>query len=258
MRKDRVRRWLLAACFLVAATIPGCRCIRTPATMRAQYEMEKRLKAAQERADEAEAKAKEQAATASSDVFSVERRLESLREYYDLARWDAVKHEGLALVTANVDDVTRLEVFMMLAEACRQLADPECAKEFSEKFRTLYGQFQGSEAVRKRASDREGVQKLVGRMKAKQRADIFQLPGGESRPNYKLNEKLQGVGDTTVLDDTLPDGAKVYICKNPEALASHLEGVDKALADVIQRDPEFSYYFAIAEPPPPGKPAAPR
>ncbi|MBI4858731.1 MAG: hypothetical protein HY815_00410 [Candidatus Riflebacteria bacterium] len=249
------RNLVMVVLFLSPALfVPGCRCIKTPASMRAKDAIAKKFmeENEQEKAGAAKASASP-GATDPGSAFDTEKRLETLRQYYALKRWDAVRHEGLALVTAKLDEILTLELYLVLAEAFHESGDKERSDEFSDKFKRLYASLAGSDRMKKMGKDRESLLNLVGRFKGRGRgtADLFATPEGDERHGFRLDKKLRESKDGDVLEETLADGAVVYFSKKPEALVSRLESVDRELPDVIQRDPEFEYYYAIKEPAPP-------
>jgi hypothetical protein len=226
---------------------PGCRCIRTPRSIRIRDEMENKIKKDLSRRKD-ESKPEPTPDSRDMSVFDTQRRMENLREYYELKKWEAVRHEGLALATAEMDDFARLELFLVLAEAFHSSGDPERADEFVNKARKLLEQIRESGQLAKLAKERASLLRMIGRMKSRSMADLFVEPDGEQRQGVILSRKLKDSRGDDVLEENLPDGARVYFCRKPEALSSRLEAVDRELVHAIQRDPEFDYYYAVKEP----------
>ena len=249
----KLRRLLLASFLVPAMLMPGCRCVRTPANVRQEDEMQKHIKEDLAKRDEPSA-APAPSASPGGTVFDVERRLEELRENFAGQRWEAVQHDATALVTAGLDEITKLEVIAMLLEALRNLGERERAREMQERFNKLYADLKASEKLAKDAKARERINGLVTRIKGKAPADRFAAADGEPRTSYKLAEKLKAGGDEDVLESPMPDGGTVYFSRSATALEAKCNGVSKELGAAIQREPEFGYYFAIAEAPlPPQK-----
>lgn len=246
MKRDmtvRLRHLMLAFSLLSALVTPGCRCIKTPASMRASEEMRRQIQKDLETRETAAAASPSPGAAASS--FDTQDRLDAMRDGFAQQRWDSVRHDGLALVTAPLDDVTKLEVLMMLADAFRQSGDAERAREFNERFRKLYDEVRASDKMGKEGRDRTTLLNTLARFKRRASTDVFADPDGESRPSFKMAEKLRGSSPDEVLTDQLADGTAIHFSKNPDALESKVSRLP------IQRDPEFDYYFAIQEAPPP-------
>jgi len=226
---------------------PGCQCIRTPRSIRIREEMDTKIQKDLARRKEP-MKPKPPTESKESNAFDARRRMESLREYYELKRWDAVRHEGLALATAEMSDFDRLELFLVLAEAFQSLGDQDRAGEYAAKARKLYEQIRESGQLTALAKERDSLLKMIGRVTARSGTDLFADEDGEPRQNVKLAQRLKDAKPEDVLEETLPDGAQVYFSHTPESLASRLEGVDRELVHAIQRDPEFNYYYALKEP----------
>lgn len=250
------RRWFLVALLVPALCVPGCNCIRTPASVRQEDEKRKQSKEEVARVD-LPAAAPSPSASPGGTVFDVERRLEELRENFAAQRWESVRHDATALVTAGLDEVTKLEVLAMLLEALRETGDRERAREISDQFNKLYAALKTSERLAKDVKALERMNAMVARLKPKAaNTDRFAEPEGEPRTSFKLAEKLRAGGDDEVMEHALPDGGTVYFSKSAAALESKVSGVSRDLAAAIQREPEFQYYFAIAEAAPPS--GAPR
>jgi hypothetical protein len=245
------RRILLASFLLPALFTPGCRCIRTPASIRASDEMQRQMKKDLETRETAAASPSPGDPAASA--FDIEGRLEGLRDSYASQRWDAVRHDGLALATAALDEVTKLEVYAMLVDAFRESRDRERSREFAEQFKALYDELRASPRIQKEARDRDRLLQVMGRFKRKAPTDLFADAEGEPRLNFKLADKLRSGGTGEVMEESMPEGGTVYFSRSPEALESRLSGVSRDLAAAIQRDAEFEYYYAVAEPPPPAE-----
>lgn len=239
----RSRLLALACCLVPALLLPGCRCIKTPASMRASDEMRRQIQKDLETREAAAASPSPAASAASS--FDTQNRLDALRDSFAQQRWDSVRHEGLALVTAALDDVTKLEVLMMLADAFRQSGDADRAREFNERFKKLYDEVRTSDTMGKEGRDRSTLLNTLARFKRQASTDVFADSDGESRPSFKMAEKLRGSQPDEVLTDQLPDGSTILFARNPDALEAKANGL------AVQRDPEFEYYFAIQEAPPP-------
>ena len=256
----RLRRLVLASFLVPAMLMPGCRCVRTPAeiakdgakdgakNVRQEDEMQKHIQEDLAKRDDPSAAP---SASPGGTVFDVERRLEELRENFAGQRWEAVEHDATALVTAGLDEITKLEVIAMLLEALRNLGERERAREMQDRFNKLYADLKASEKLAKDAKARERISGLVARIKGKAPADRFAAADGEPRTSYKLAEKLKAGGDEDVLESPMPDGGTVYFSRSGTALEAKCNGVSKELGAAIQREPEFGYYFAIAEAPPP-------
>jgi hypothetical protein len=256
------RRLLLAAGLAALALSGGCQCIRTPAGIRAD-EMHRKLRQETERraaaaVPDAVAGAAASpspspgASGASASPFETAQRLESLKAYQLIRRWDAVRHEGLALLTADVDEITRLEIYLILTEAFHESQDRERADEFANKFRKLFTDLQASDLLARHTRERASLLEAMRRMKRKGVPMVFAAADGEERANARLAGKLAASrAPADVLEESLPDGGQVWFSRDAEALQARVSGIDRMLADAIQRDPEFEFYFAVRDPPPP-------
>lgn len=250
---------LIGALLLLPALLlqTGCGCIRTVASVRASDEMRRTMQKELEAREGAAAKAAAPSPDApGTSAFDTESRLESLRDAFTSGRWDAVRHDGLGLVTAAIDDVTKLEVLSMLADAFRQSGDAERAREFTERFRKLYEELRNSDKMAKEGRERTAILNTLGKFKRRAQADLFATADGEQRTNFKLAEKLRSGGTDEVLTEELGDGGTVYFSRSAEALEGK---VPRELTAAIQKDPEFEYYFALTDAPPPSpSPGAPK
>ena len=240
-----VRRLVLAAFLLPAVFVPGCHCARTKPKSAAD-DMQAKIKQELAQRDEPTPSA---SATAAGK-FDIETRMETLRDSFANQRWEDVRHDGLALVTAPIDEINKLEVMMMLIEALRETGDRDRGREMSEQFAKLYRELKDSDRLKAALKTRDNIANLLGRVKGKvTTTDRFAEPDGEPRQSFRMAEKLRSGAKDDVLEDKLPDGGTVFFSRNPEALESKVGGVSRELATAIHRDPEFDYYYAISEAP---------
>ena len=239
-----VRRLVLFAFVVPALLTPGCRCVSSSAGRKPADELQKKLEA-----DLAQRDAPSPSASAGPSAFDVETRLETLRDNFAAKSWEAVRHDGLALVTADIDDIAKLEVLQMVVEAMREMGDAAAAREFSEKFQKLYQELRDSPRMKTARADRERMNALMNKLKKRGNTDRFAAADGEARVSFRLAEKLRNAGADDVLEETLPDGGTVYFSRSPDAVESRVAAVTKDAS--VQKEPEFDYYFAIAEKSPP-------
>lgn len=246
----RLRRLLLASFLLPAMLVPGCKCIRTVSSVRQEDAMQKKISEDLAKRDAPEP-APSASASAASSVFDVEKRLEELRENFANQRWESVRHDATALLTASLDEVTKLEVVAMLLESLRNSGERARASEIQEQFDKLYKDLKDSEKLAKDAKTRERVTALVNRVKVAIGTDRYAAADGEPRLSFTLGEKIRSAGEEEVLEMAMPDGGTVYYSKSGTALEAKCNAVSRELGSAIQREPEHGYYFAIAEAPPP-------
>lgn len=249
----KLRRLVLASFLVPAMLVPGCKCIRTVGSVRQEDEMRKKISEDLAKRDVPSA-APSASASAASSVFDVEKRLEELRENFAGQRWEAVRHDATALMTAPLDDVTKLEVVAMLLEALRNSGERARAQEIQTQFDEMYKKLKESEQLTKDAKTRERVTAIVNRTKVATGTDRFAAADGETRLSFTLGEKVRSAGEEEVLEMPMQDGGTVYYSKSGSALEARCNGVSRELGAAIQREPEHGYYFAIAEAAPP-KPA---
>lgn len=244
-----LRRLLLGAFLVPAMFMPGCKCIRTPGSVRTENAKDKKpVETA--KVDEPTA-SPSASASPGGTVFDVEQRLEELRENFAGQRWEAVRHDATALVTANLDEVTKLEVLAMLLEALRNSGERDRAREIAEEFAKLYEKLKTSDKLAADAKSRDRINAVMTRVKAQAAvaADRFAEPEGEARLSFRLAEKLKSGGEDEVHDAPMADGGTIYYSKSPAALEAKAAGLGPDVAAAIQREPEFQYYFTIREAP---------
>lgn len=228
---------------------PGCNCVRTPHSMKLEKNgVQESLSRPLDKV--APTPASSAGASSGGDPtspFTVTNRMVRLREAAERSDWDDVKSEGMSLVNAGLDDITRLEVCFLVAEACHRTGDRDRARDFADQGRKLHRDLLESDLVKGARTDRAHWESILSRFKGKLLEDRFADQDGEARSSFDLAHKISTAPADGVVDHVLPDGAQVWASKSSDALMKHLVGVAPGLEASIGRDPEFGYYFAIKE-----------